>query len=111
MRVRWSYWVLLGCLILLQYPLWFSKGGWIHVWDNQNRLTEARQNNQRVEQKNVEMAADIEDLKQGTDAIEERARFELGLVKEGETYYRIWGEGEDRSALTTSGFSPEVVKR
>lgn len=76
----------------LQFELWFGKNG---VSDFQ--LVEAdievqRQVNNSLQSRNSEMFAEIDDLRQGLDAIEERARHELGMIKEGETFYRIIGE-------------------
>jgi cell division protein FtsB len=84
--MRWSTLVLAALILLLQYPLWFGKGGWYRVWDMDRQLTEQRDVNQKLEQRNAALDAEVRDLKSGYDAIEERARFELGLVKDGEVF-------------------------
>ena len=61
-------------------------GGWLRVWDMERQLREQREVNQKLEQRNAGLDAEVRDLKTGFEAIEERARFELGLVKDGEIF-------------------------
>ncbi len=84
--MRWATLVLTVLILLLQYPLWFGKGGWYRVWDMDRQLSAQRDVNQKMEQRNAALDAEVRDLKSGYDAIEERARFELGLVKDGEVF-------------------------
>ena len=84
--MRWATMVLAVLILLLQYPLWFGKGGWYRVWDMDRQLGSQREVNQKLEQRNAALDAEVRDLKSGYDAIEERARFELGLVKDGEVF-------------------------
>ena len=84
--MRWATLVLTVLILLLQYPLWFGKGGWYRVWDMDRQLSAQRDVNQKLEQRNAALDAEVRDLKSGYDAIEERARFELGLVKDGEVF-------------------------
>lgn len=76
-------------MVLIQYPLWFGKGGWIRVHDSERRLAEQELINKKLEARNLALDAEVRDLKQGYEAIEERARFELGLVREGETFVQF----------------------
>jgi len=81
---------ILGALILaLQFPLWLGKGGWLRVWDADRRLGEQVARNGRLEIRNDALAAEVKDLKQGFDAIEERARYELGMVKHDEVFFQL----------------------
>lgn len=81
---------ILGSLIvLIQYPLWFGKGGWLRVWAVERQLVEDRQHNQRLQLRNAALAAEVRDLKEGLDAIEERARYEQGMVKKDEIFFQI----------------------
>jgi cell division protein FtsB len=73
-------------LAALQYPLWFGKGGLIRVRELEHQLTAQRELNQTLEARNASLEAEVRDLKAGYEAIEERARYELGLVKEGEVF-------------------------
>ena len=81
--------ILAALIVLIQYPLWLGKGGWVHAWQAEGKLATQLEKNRQLEQRNSALAADVTDLKQGTDAIEERARYELGLVKKDEVFYQI----------------------
>ena len=87
--MRWPTIILTVLLVVLQYPLWFGKGGWLRVWEVDRQLQEQRELNQKLEQRNAALEAEVRDLKTGLDAVEERARFELGLVKEGEVFVQV----------------------
>jgi cell division protein FtsB len=81
---------ILGALILLiQYPLWLGKGSWMRAWQVEQDLNRQVQTNHRLETRNAGLAAEVNDLKTGTEAIEERARYELGLVKSDEIFFQI----------------------
>jgi len=83
----------LGALILaIQYPLWLGKGGWLRVWDADRQLEAQRAGNARLETRNNALAAEVKDLKQGHEAIEERARYELGMVKNDEVFFQLPGK-------------------
>jgi cell division protein FtsB len=87
--MRWLTVGLLAVVALLQYPLWFGKGSWLKVWEY-NRLLQQQQDIARQsELRNAGLDAEVRDLKQGYDAIEERARFELGMVKAGEVFITL----------------------
>ncbi|MBL6686020.1 MAG: cell division protein FtsB [Methylophilaceae bacterium] len=76
-------------IILIQYPLWFSRGGWLNVFDLNNKYQNQKEINQELEKQNDALRAEVNDLKKGTDAIEERARDELEMIKEGEIFFEI----------------------
>ncbi|CCN50613.1 Cell division protein ftsB [Vibrio nigripulchritudo MADA3029] len=84
--------VLVGLLIALQYAAWFSKNGELDLATTQRDIQIQEEVNEKLRQRNQEMYAEIDDLRQGLDAIEERARNELGLIKDDETFYRIIGD-------------------
>ena len=82
--------VILGALILaIQYPLWMGKGGWLRVWDVDQQVAAQNVKNEGLEVRNAALAAEVKDLKQGSDAIEERARYELGMVKGDEVFFQV----------------------
>ena len=81
--------VLSALIIVIQYPLWLGKGGWLRVWDVDRQLDAQGDRNERLEVRNTALAAEVKDLKQGSDAIEERARFELGMVKNDEVFFQV----------------------
>ena len=82
--------VTLGILIvLIQAPLWLGKGGWMRVWQVEGELARQKTRNSQLESRNAGFAAEVRDLKQGTEAIEERARYELGMIKSDEVFFQI----------------------
>jgi cell division protein FtsB len=87
--MRWPTLILLILIALLQYPLWWGKGGWLRVWEVQGQLQDQREVNQSLEKRNAGMDAEVRDLKGGYEAIEERARYELGLIKPGEIFVQV----------------------
>lgn len=84
--MKWPTWVLVVLLAALQYPLWLGKGGLLRVWDMERQLAGQREVNQALEARNASLEAEVRDLKAGYEALEERARYELGLVKDGEVF-------------------------
>lgn len=80
---------LLTLIALLQYPLWFGKNGWLKVWQLEREVTQAHEKNLELQSRNRILYAEINDLKQGTDAIEERARSDLGMIKQNEILFQI----------------------
>jgi cell division protein FtsB len=89
MRRRWPALVLAALILLLQWPLWLGKGGWLRVWDVDRQLGAQREVNQKLEQRNAGLEAEVKDLKTGREAIEERARFELGLIRPDEVFVQV----------------------
>ena len=87
--MRWRILFLIALLALLQYPLWLGKGGWLRVLDLENQVAAQKDLNRKLEQRNAAMDAEVRDLKSGTEAVEERARYELGLVKPGEVFVQV----------------------
>jgi cell division protein FtsB len=81
--------VLAVLIVLIQYPLWLGKGGWVRAWDNERQLAAQRAHNQRLQARNVALEAEARDLKEGSEALEERARFELGMVRKDEVFVQI----------------------
>jgi cell division protein FtsB len=86
---KWLPIVLLVLLSLLQYRLWFGKNSIPDYFNRKQEVQAQALQNANLAQRNALLKADINDLKIGLEAIEERARNELGLIKKGETFYRI----------------------
>lgn len=80
---------LAALLLLIQYPLWLGKGGWLRVWDLDNQVVAAQKKNQELKARNDKLDSEVRDLREGTGAVEERARYELGMIKEGEIFVQI----------------------
>jgi cell division protein FtsB len=81
--------LLLFALVLLQVKLWVGDGGWREVEQLEVSVAAQQRENETLEQRNAALAAEVDDLKQGQAAVEERARAELGMIKPGETFYRV----------------------
>lgn len=81
--------ILLLILILLQLKMWFGEGGFSDVRRLEQRVEEQTKENEALAQRNRELRAEVEDLRQGLGAVEERARSELGLIKENEEFYQV----------------------
>ena len=87
--MRWLTVGLIALIGLLQYPLWLGKGGWLKVWEYDRQLQQQKEVTRKLEIRNAGLDAEVRDLKQGYDAIEERARFELGMIRQDETFVQI----------------------
>ena len=81
--------VLLAVLLVLQYPLWLGDGGLIALWKLEREIRQQQAENTKLKARNTALEAEVQDLKQGYAAIEERARAELGMVRKGETFYQV----------------------
>jgi cell division protein FtsB len=76
-------------IALLQYPLWLGKGSWLRVWDLNQQIKAQKAANVKLATRNSTVDAEVRDLKQGYAAIEERARSELGMIKQDEVFYQV----------------------
>lgn len=86
---RWLIVILIILLIGLQYRLWFGDPSLPDIWQLDANIELQQKINDDLSQRNSELEAEVQDLKQGQSALEERARSELGMVKEGETFYQL----------------------
>ena len=87
MKISTALFILL--LVLLQYRLWFGNGSMTEVHHLEDQISQVQQENNDLKERNLSLAAEVYDLKQGQDAIEERARSEMGMIKYDETFYQI----------------------
>jgi len=94
---------LTALIVLIQYPLWLGKGGWLRVWDLSRQLDVALVKEQELKARNAKLASEVQDLKEGTGAIEERARYELGLVKDSEIFVQVL---DDKDKQQLAGVKP-----
>ena len=85
--------VLLALLALIQYPLWLGKGSWLRVWELERQLVHQNKANERLVERNRALEGEVRDLKQGTGAIEERARYELGMMRPDEVFVQVSDPG------------------
>lgn len=90
--------ILFALIILLQYPLWRGKGSWHRVWEVGQQVASQHETNQKLQIRNAALDAEVQDLKQGSAAIEERARNELGMIKQDEIFFQV--EIDERNITT-----------
>jgi len=75
--------------VLLQFKLWFGEGSMQDVWALDAAIAEQTEKNTQLKERNQTLSAEVDDLKQGYEAVEERARYDLGMIKQGETFYQV----------------------
>ena len=87
--------ILVALILLLQWPLWFGKGGWLRVSELERQLAAQKTVNAGLGERNAQVAAEVASLREGRGAIEERARHDLNMVREGETFFQLIGSRAD----------------
>jgi cell division protein FtsB len=87
--MKWLTLVLVALVSLVQFPLWLGKGGWLRVQEVDQQIVTQRETNARLKVRNAALDAEVRDLKQGFEAIEERARSELGMVRQDEIFFHV----------------------
>jgi len=90
---------------LLQYPLWLGKGSWLRVWDLNRQISEQQEKNNTLKARNETLDAEVRDLKSGKAAIEERARSELGMVKQDEVFYQVIDQSSNNPSSNVASIS------
>ena len=81
--------VLAALIVLIQYPLWLGKGSWLRVWEVDQQIRAQRDTNRQLKARNDGLEAEVRDLKVGVEAIEERARSELGMIRNDEIFFQV----------------------
>lgn len=81
--------VLAALIALIQYPLWLGRGSWMRVWEVDQQIKAQRETNRQLQARNDALEAEVRDLKVGTEAIEERARSELGMIRKEEIFFQL----------------------
>lgn len=97
LTTKWFIAVLILALIYLQYRLWIAEGSLATVVSLQNEISQQQEENRRLRERNRLLAAEVEALQTQDSAIEERSRTDLGLIKEGETFFMLVQPGSERS--------------
>ena len=88
-------------ILALQYPMWLGKGGWLQVRELDRQVEAQQQANAELKARNAALDADVRDLKQGYEAIEERARSELGMIRHDEVFFQLPADTPDAEAMKT----------
>ncbi|GAO35753.1 cell division protein FtsB [Sulfuricella sp. T08] len=104
--MRWLTLIFVVLIAALQYPLWLGKGSWLRVWEVDRESTQQKEVNLKLRARNASLDAEVRDLKQGYDAIEERARSELGMIKRDEIFFQVLEESKPAVRA-----QPEVEKK
>lgn len=87
--------VLAVLLVVIQWPLWFGKGGWLRVSELERQLAAQKTVNATLAERNAQLAAEVASLREGRGAIEERARHDLNMVRDGEIFFQLIGNRAD----------------
>jgi len=106
--LRWLALAFIVLIAALQYPMWLGRGGWFQVRELDRQLAAQREESARLKARDDALDADVRDLKAGYEAIEERARSELGMVKQDEVFFQIQPrpeQGADTSRGAATGSS------
>ena len=105
--MRWLALVFIVLIAALQYPMWLGKGGWLQVREFDRQLLAQKDANAKLKLRNDALDADVRDLKTGFEAIEERARSELGMVKQDEVFFQLRQRpGESRNEPPAAAAPP-----
>ena len=84
--------ILVPLLLMLQYALWFGDGGVLELWRLKQSIAAQVKENEKLHERNAALEGEVRDLKQGLEALEERARSEMGMIGKDETFYQIVDE-------------------
>jgi cell division protein FtsB len=106
--LRWLIPVLAALLLLIQWPLWFGKGGWFRVWDLERQLLAQRAANDSLSAQIASLAAEARSLKEGREAVEERARSELGMIRSDETFFQLVVPAAAASSVAAASSAPSA---
>ena len=91
--MRWLALIFVALILALQYPMWLGKGGWLQVRETDRQMALQREANAKLKLRNDALDADVRDLKTGSEAIEERARSELGMIRSDEVFFQVQPAG------------------
>jgi cell division protein FtsB len=98
--------ILATVVVALQFPLWFGKGGWLRVRDLQQQVDQQKAATAKLEARTRAFEAEVRDLKTGTEALEERARSDLGMIKQDEIYFQLAPAGSTVPAPAPASAAP-----
>jgi len=101
---------LAALLLLIQYPLWLGKGGWLAVADLESQVAATRARTEQMKARNAKLESEVRDLKDGLGAVEERARYELGMIKSNEIFVQVLRKDEKPAVMMTEPPPPPPPK-
>ena len=94
---------LAALIVLIQYPLWMGRGSWFRAWEVDQQIRAQRETNRQLQGRNSALEAEVRDLKVGLEAIEERARSELGMIRRDEIFFQVL----EAAPATAPGVAPQ----
>ena len=100
--MRWLALVFAALILAIQYPMWLGKGGWLQVREYDRQVALQRDANAKLKARNDTLDADVRDLKTGYEAIEERARADLGMIRQDEVFFQIQTPGAPAKAAAAA---------
>lgn len=100
---------LAALLILIQFPLWFGKGGWLRVADLEAQVEQAHKKNDELKARNAKLDSEVRDLRDGTGSVEERARYELGMIKQNEVFIQVVGDAAAPAPMAAPAEAPKTT--
>ena len=106
--MRWLALAFVALIVVLQYPMWLGKGGWLQVREFDRQVAAQKEANAKLKVRNDALDADVRDLKAGFEAIEERARSELGMVKQDEVFFQLRQRAASGSSERQEGAKPAL---
>jgi cell division protein FtsB len=109
--MRWLVALFAALLLLLQYRLWLSPDGAHEVLRLQSSVATQQAENERLLERNRQLAAEVRDLKQGYAALEERARTDLGMISGNETFYQVVPPSTLNASSATAPVAPDRLAR
>jgi cell division protein FtsB len=98
--------LLVGVIVALQYGLWLGKGSWMRVWEIDRQISVQRQTNETLGARNASLDAEVRDLKEGLGAVEERARSELGMIRNDEIFFQVLDTKAVEASRTAAPAAP-----
>jgi cell division protein FtsB len=101
---------LAALLLLIQYPLWLGKGGWLAVHELDAQVAAIHKKTDELKARNAKLESEVRDLKDGTGAVEERARYELGMIKQNEIFVQVLRKDEKPAVMMTPPPPPREPK-
>jgi cell division protein FtsB len=102
--------ILAALLLLIQYPLWLGKGGWLSVADMENQVAASRTRTEQLKARNAKLESEVRDLRDGLGAVEERARYELGMIKQNEIFVQVLRKDEKPAVMMTPPPPPSPAR-
>lgn len=101
---------LAALLILIQIPLWLGKGGWLRVAELENEVSTAKLRTEELKARNAKFDSEVRDLREGTGAVEERARLELNMIRQNEVFVQFLRPEEANKESATPAPPPKPEK-